>query len=103
MTTEGKIKAHVLILKSKIDLNGNSYYACVITRTQDGKMASGQILGGESNVTYAMRVYFGDWESFIYTIQELPIREFNRMTKNMSYIRCTPDEINKNIDKQWDK
>jgi hypothetical protein len=102
MTTECKIKAHVLILKSKIDLNGNSYYSCIITRTSDGKMARGQISGGESNVTYAMRVYFDNWESFIYTVQELPKREYNRLTKSFPYIGCTPDEINKNIDSQWE-
>jgi len=101
--TENKIKAHVLILNSKMDLNGNRYFSCVITRLSDGKMASGQISGGESNVTYSMRQFFGDWDSFIYTTKEMPIREYNRFTKTMPYIGCTPEEINKNIMDQWDK
>jgi len=100
-TTENKVKAHAEINNSKCDINGNRYFCAVITRTSDGARAGGQITGGESNVTYSLRQFFGDWGSFIYTRVELPIREYNKLTKNMPYLGCTPDEINKNITDQW--
>jgi hypothetical protein len=88
------LKYHGMIYNSKIDLNGNTYWALVITRLSDGKEAFGHIAGGESNCTWALKQMANDdWNQFFYNRSELSIREFNRLTKNWQYFGCTPDQI----------
>jgi hypothetical protein len=94
METGNKILYHAEIVNSKTDVNGNRYFCMIVTRNSDGLRASGIISGGQSYCTYAMReLTGGEWGRFSYTVVELPIREYNRLVKNMGYIGCTAEEI----------
>jgi len=97
-----KIKAIVEFYASKHDTYGNSYNFVVITNTETGKIARGNISGNTSNMEGAMRELFNDWSEFKIIKIELPIRQFNRYDHG-EYIGCTPDQINSNILAQWEK
>lgn len=84
--------AHVV--NSKRDINGNCYWFMTVTRTSDGAHATGIVNGGQSNCTYAVwQLAKSKKSEYTYTIEELPIREFKRRTKDMVYLGCTPDQI----------
>jgi hypothetical protein len=90
------------VYNSKADMYGNRYYSMQVTRTSDEASGKGTISGGESNCTYAIRK-LAESENVGYynSIQELPIREYNRLVKGWEYIGCTEDQIIPNIQKQF--
>lgn len=98
-----KILYALHIINSKADVYGNRYFAMTVTRMSDGRTACGKIYGGESNCTYATKKLSGGWDRYIYTTAELPIRKFNRETRDWPYLGCSPDEINPKILAQFEK
>lgn len=96
--------ALLVILNSKRDSAGNSYYAFRYVDCETGKVVCGRITGGYSNIDCS-RCYMTpngefQWQSdsaISIETQELNIREFNREVKNFSYAGCTPQEIAKFI------
>ena len=86
--SENQMLYHIDILNSKTDLNGNRYFAAVITRNLNGAIALGLIDHG-SNLRSAIRdMSGGEWGHFTYSEIEMPIREFNRRVKNWQYLGC---------------
>src|SRR5258706_15420405 len=75
------IKVILESLYSKRDRNGNCYWAFRYTDTATGKQVVGNISGGESNIRSMLRPLGLDSETVHSTITEIPIREFNRLTK----------------------
>ena len=98
----GPIEYTVEIISSKADRYGNRYFAAIITRTSDGAAAKGKVDGGASNVEYAMRELtngsrsFGS-RSFTTYLQEMPIREYDRLTKHFPLLGSRPGEIKQNV------
>jgi len=89
------------IVHSKIDRNGNTYWAMKIHRTRDGRSAIGTISGGEGNGTYALRVWAeAEKCRYSYSVCEVPIREFGRLTRDWPYLGCTTAEIIAHAKKQ---
>ncbi len=87
------IKAILESLYSKRDRNGNCYWAFRYTDTATGKQVVGTISGGESNIAAIRRVMKLEYEECFYTVTEMPIREFNRLTKQWAYAGCPPEAI----------
>ena len=87
------IKAILESLYSKRDRNGNCYWAFRYTDTATGKQVVGNISGGESNIRSMLRPLGLDSENAYQTITEIPIREFNRLTKPWGYAGCTAEEL----------
>lgn len=98
-----KIKIIAEIINSKPDQNGNRYFSAIITDPDTSKIAKGIVAGGENNITSALWEYCGYESQYYYTRTELPIREYQRLTKNWPYLGCTNDEIISNVLKQWGK
>lgn len=83
-------------LNSKADIYGNRYFAFRYTDTATGKTVSGKISGGQSNISSIP--YYLHGESYeprdiYYTNEELPIRQFNHLTKQWSYAGCQPQDL----------
>jgi len=78
------------IYNSKADRNGNRYWAFQLTN--HGKILSRGNVSANNFSTRELREL--DIE---YTYQELPIREFNRMTKDWAYCGCKWEDIKKHI------
>ena len=91
------IKAILESLYSKRDRNGNTYWAFRWTDVITGTKVVGTVSGGESNISCIVREMGLDWESCHYTLTEMPIREFNRLTKEWKYAGCPPAELAKYI------
>jgi hypothetical protein len=98
-----KILAHVNIYNSKLDSNGNTYWAMDITRNLDGAFAKGEISGYESNCIGAARVLFGDSSRFTCTRVEMGYREFCRFIKGWQYLGCRSEEINETVNRQFEE
>ena len=88
-----QIKAHITIYHSKIDRNGNTYWAFTYTDNMTGKSASGTVCGGESNVLQLRNGPDGWDEGITYHVDRLPIREFNRLVKGWKHAGCTGEEL----------
>ena len=86
------IKAILDCLNSRADMYGNCYWAFRYTDSATGKQVVGTVSGGESNISAVIREMGLDWESIYYTRHELPIREFNRTTKDWPYAGCSPKD-----------
>jgi hypothetical protein len=86
------IKAILDCINSRADMYGNRYWAFRYTDTVTGKQVTGMVSGGESNISAIVREMDLDWESVYYTRHELPIREFNRTTKDWAYAGCRPND-----------
>lgn len=83
-------------LNSKRDRAGNCYFAFVYTDNATGKSVRGTVCGGESNVRQIMyELNGGSWEprTVHYTASELPIREFERLTKGWPHAGCVGAEL----------
>ncbi len=93
------IKAILESLYSKRDLNGNCYWAFRYTDTASGKQVCGTVSGGESNVRSLLRPLGLESQDVHSTITELPIREFNRLTKPWPYAGCTAEDLAKYVRK----
>jgi hypothetical protein len=75
---------------SKIDRNGNTYWAYKITSTQTGAVLRGKLGGSmrgalSHGIGAAMRKLGLDWDNVHLTETELPIREFNQLVKGWPY------------------
>lgn len=92
-----KIKWILHKFYSKRDQAGNCYWAFNLTDTESDKTVSGTISGGESNLDGVIYCLSGnEWKSNYYSsTQEMPIRQFNRITKDYSYLGCKSAEIAK--------
>ena len=87
------IKAVLECFNSKTDRNGNRYWAFRYTDTASSRMVCGSISGGESNVYSIKRGMGFESEEVHFTRCELPIREFNSLTKAWLYAGCTAEEL----------
>jgi hypothetical protein len=83
-------------INSKGDIYGNRYWAFIFMDFKTGKQVAGTISGGDSNI-YAILRYWNvtnDWDrSILFEREELPIREFNKLTKDYEYAGCEPECI----------
>lgn len=90
------IIATLTAINSRRDVYGNCYWAFTYLDHATGKTVRGTISGGESNVRSIMfELNGGKWEGvdIAFQVNELPIREFNRLTKGWAYAGCTPKEL----------
>jgi hypothetical protein len=87
------IKGIMEIINSKRDTYGNCYYAFRYTDANSGQEVVGTISGGESNVYAAKRYLAEDANEIRAIYSELPIRQFNRLTKDWKHAGCPPEEI----------
>jgi len=88
------------IVNSKTDINGNRYFVMIATRVCDRATAFGRVAHG-SNARGAICQLVGNWDGFIYSEREMPIREFNNRTGHWGYMGCGHDEIISNLHKGW--
>ena len=79
------------IYNSKRDINGNTYYYLELSKL-DTLLSSGTICADNVS-TYDCRENL-EWEVCRF---EIPIREFNRMSKNQPYLGCTWADIKRNL------
>jgi hypothetical protein len=91
------IKAIIEALYSRRDRNGNCYFAFRYVDVATGKTVSGSISGGESNIRAIGRAMGFESNEFHFNCHELPIREFNRVTKTWAYAGCTPEDLAKYV------
>jgi hypothetical protein len=78
------------IYNSKTDRNGNRYWAFQLTN--HGKLISNGNVSANNFNTRDLREL-----GIEYTYQELPIREFNRMTKDWAYCGCQWEKIKEHM------
>lgn len=90
-----KLRYTLECVNSRADVYGNRYYGFIYTDHESGKQVRAMISGGESNVnSIAYHMSGEQWvDDHIYTRYELPIREFNRLTKGWEYAGCRGDEL----------
>jgi hypothetical protein len=85
---------------SSSDIYGNCYWAFRFTCLETNKVVTGKISGGESNIN-AIRAHWDNpdgWDDSVsFSVTEMKIREFNRLTKNWTYAGCAPEELAKFI------
>ena len=81
------VKMILEVYNSKRDLNGNTYWAFVLTDVASGAKVY-SALGGSArgNAEIIVRQLGYDWEEMHYTSQELGKRDFNNMTRDWPYI-----------------
>jgi len=99
MNPSPKIKAALTIYNSRCDFYGNCYYAFSYCDTLTGKYVHGHTASA-NNVRYIlghMSPLGIDNGEYHISTQEMPIREFNRFTKEFPYAGCSPDDIAKFI------
>ena len=91
------ITATLTAINSKRDQYGNCYWALKFCDHATGKVVVGKVSGGESNIYSIRRIWNPDidgWDRSIqFRTEELPIREFNRLTKDWKYAGSGPDEL----------
>ena len=91
------IRAILTIYCRKADVYGNRYWAFRFIDCETGKEFSALVDGGEGNITGIRRcgLYGVDgWDQSIhYSVETLPCREFDRLTKGWPYAGCVPTEI----------
>lgn len=100
-----EIKYTLKAVNSKADIYGNRYYSFVFTELNTGKQVKATISGGESNIYGIKRHWDVDgWDESIYfSIEELKIREYNKLYKNMPYAGCESKDIAEYIKKELNK
>ena len=84
--------ARLECINSRADMYGNRYWAFVWTDCR-GTSVSATIRGGESNISDVIREMGLDCKQCLYTREEMPIREFNRLTRDWPYAGCPPKDI----------
>lgn len=90
------IKGILVAINSRRDRNGNCYWALRYTDTATGRQVVGTVSGGESNIRgISYQMNGGSWEprNIYFETQELPIREFDRLTKTWPYAGCQPEAL----------
>ncbi len=95
------IKGHLSIINSQGDRYGNRYWAFTYQDTQTGKTVSGTISGDDSNLssTASHHIHTEMPGRVSTTRLELPIRQFDRLTKGWAYAGCPPADIGAWIEK----
>lgn len=96
MTMADKIEHIITAIHSKRDRNGNVYWALRYTEAETGKQVEATISGGESNIraiSYHLNGGSHEPHSTYFDVVEMPIREFNRMTKAWPYGGCQPEAL----------
>lgn len=91
-----KLTARLDAINSRRDVNGNTYWAFRFTDYLTGEVICGTTTGGESNISAIRHGFYGrdQWESSIeYTTTELPIRKFNKLTKDWPHAGCEPYDL----------
>lgn len=96
-----KILVVLEVIGSKADVYGNRYFAIRATRTSDGAKARGHV-DAKSNAESSIARMVGDYEHYMVIEKELPIREFNRITRGWRYLGCSSERMNSEIIDQWD-
>ena len=92
--TEKVAKYVITKLNSRGDMYGNRYWAVQATNLKNDKTTYGKV--GANNIDGVARYWDvpGDWDrSILFQEKELPIRDFNRLTKGWPYIGNNADEI----------
>lgn len=90
-----KYTARLEIINSKTDRNGNHYWAFTFTDFETGKTVQGTG-SAESNIDMVRRYWNApnDWDrSILSDRRELPIRQFDRLTKEWKYAGCLPEDV----------
>jgi hypothetical protein len=90
-----EIRATLEAINSRRDRSGNCYWAFRFTDLESGQVVEGRICGGESNI-YGIRcnLWTQTWDQSIqFSTTELPIREWNRLTKEWPYAGCTSEDL----------
>lgn len=83
-------------IHSRRDSSGNVYWAFRYTDHDTGKIITGLISGGESNIYSILRHWNvpDDWDrSILYSIREVGKREFKQLTKGWDYAGCRPEDL----------
>ena len=89
------IKIIVDVYNSKLDRNGNTYWAYVVTDVRSGNTVTGKLGGSARGVAAGIMRKLGyEWEEVHTTEHELPVREFDRLVKSWPY-RDSADEVAK--------
>ena len=90
-----KYKYLVTVTSSKIDMYGNRYHFAEMVNVINGKSVKFHT-DSDHNIFHSLnRFYGGVWTMPVYRINiDLPIREFNRASKDLPFIRhASTDEI----------
>ena len=99
-----KIQILIHAVHSKRDSYGNVYWAAYVTEVATGKTVAFTVCGGESNIRGIAFERSGEWKNdYYFTVSELPIRQFNKQTKNLPYGGCTPKELWEYVKKELAK
>ena len=91
------ISATLTAIYSKRDHAGNCYWALKFVDHATGKVVVGKSGGGEGNIYAIRRIWnpeLDDWDRSIqFCTEEMPIRKFNRLTKDWKYAGSGPEEL----------
>jgi hypothetical protein len=104
-----KITATLEATHSRRDSYGNTYWALRWVDHETGRETRGTVSGGKSNIYAILREtpaakVANDWDRSVrFEVAELPIREFNRMTKGLPYAGCTPASLWAFIERELSK
>jgi hypothetical protein len=90
------------VFSSKRDLNGNCYHALTLTRAIDGKSYSGRIDCRENHYYTLRKIAESLGGENLYLAETLPIREFQRLVKDWSYLGCSGEEIIENCQRRYE-
>ncbi len=96
-----KLVGTLTAINSRGDNCGNRYWALRYVCHETGKIVEGTVSGGESNI-YAILQHWNDPDGWDRSVQflrqeDLPIREFRRLVKDMSHAGCHPQDLAKFI------
>lgn len=78
---------------SRRDMYGNSYHAFRWTDNETGHTVEGTVPHSSNLEGAIYDLTQGNMNRRTWNSIELPIREFNRLTKGWAYARCTGEEI----------
>lgn len=98
-----KYKYTLIVINSKRDTNGNTYWAFVFIDHESGVKVQGMADGGRG-AAEQIRYNFegpgtGFCDKFLVHYKELPIREFDKYTKKWSYHLCNVEAIQTELQK----
>lgn len=78
---------------SRLDQNGNRYWAFRAISTTTGLAAEGTVTGGESNIACLLRPLGLAWNQVHTHHTALGKREFRSLTKPWPHAGCAPEEL----------